>query len=85
MIIDGLLGSIGNILGWVLSIIPSLNIDSSQFGIMLTRIIDMSKALDVILPLHEALAFAVIIVGIKGAMMLFWGAMRLINLIRGAG
>jgi len=85
MIIDGILTIVGNILGWVLNIIPNINLDTTDFGIKFQQIVDQAKALDTILPLKEAIIFGGVALGIKLALMLFWAAMRLINLIRGAG
>lgn len=85
MIIDGILSIIGNILGWVVNVLPGINIDTEQFTQKFQDLINMSKALDTILPLKEAILFGVVALGIKLVLMLFWAAMRLINLIRGSG
>lgn len=80
-----MLGIVGNMMGWVSNTIPNLNIDTSDFGQKFNSIIQMASALDVILPLKEALILGGVALGIKAALMAFWAAMRLINLVRGAG
>ena len=85
MIIDGILSFVAKVLGWVVDIIPGIDIDTADFADKFQAVIDMSKALDTILPLKEAIVFGVIALGIKFALMLFWAAMRLVNLVRGAG
>jgi hypothetical protein len=85
MIFDGMISLIAKLLAWAGKLIPSINIDTGQFGEKFTELINLVKGMDVILPIKEALIFASVALGIKLAIMIFWALMRMINLIRGAG
>lgn len=85
MVFEGLLRVIGTILKALVLAIPALNIDTSQLTVSVDKIINYAKWLNEILPLNEALIFAIVALTVKGIIFAFWGAMRIINLIRGAG
>lgn len=85
MILDLILSNITDILGWVFNKLPNVNVDMVQFIEKLTYLVDLSKSLNYILPLQEALTFASILLSIRIALLMFWASMRVINLLRGSG
>ena len=85
MVYEKIVQLMTSLLGWVVKIIPGINLDMGEFGTHLKYLIDQGKALNAILPIQEAIMFGGIALGIKLALMTFWAAMRVINLIRGAG
>lgn len=85
MILNAILSAIDKTLGWALDKIPNINIDLTEFIDKFSALVDMTKALNYILPIEEALIFVGILLGIRFALLLFWASMRVVNLIRGAG
>lgn len=85
MLFDAIVNGVNKVLGWVLNLIPDVNIDLSAFTEKFTWLIDKTKAMNAILPLKEALIFCGILLTIKFAILMFWLAQRAINLLRGAG
>lgn len=85
MVFEKIVQLVTSVLGWAVKAIPNFNLDLGQFGEQLQFLVDKGKALNAILPIQEAIVFGGIALGIKLALMAFWAAMRLINLLRGAG
>ena len=85
MVFDAVIGGVSDILKWVLSIIPNMNIDTTDFVKMLGDLVEMVKGINVILPISESLVFTGLLVSLRLAFLLLYAATRAINLIRGAG
>lgn len=85
MILNSILNSVSKVLGWVINKIPDVNIDISGFSESLSFLLDKTESINKLLPIKEAMILVGIGLSIKLAMLVFWGAMRVINLLRGAG
>jgi len=85
VVFDAVIGGVSDILKWVLSIIPNMNIDTTDFVKMLGDLVEMVKGINVILPISESLVFTGLLVSLRLAFLLLYAATRAINLIRGAG
>lgn len=85
MIGEAIIGGIVKVLDWILMTVPGINFDMGGFGDALNLLIEGSKSMNVLLPIKESLVFLIILLGIKMALLAFWAATRIINLIRGAG
>ncbi|WP_113676211.1 hypothetical protein [Vallitalea guaymasensis] len=85
MILDSILNAVGNMLNWIVGKIPKVDLSDVDFAGSLTYLVELGKKLNFIFPVKEALIFFGILITIKLALLLFWAAMRVINLIRGAG
>lgn len=85
MIVDSILSAVDGVLGWILENIPFINIDLSKFIECFSWLCDLTKSLNYILPIKEALIFVSILLSVRLAMLIFWLSSRLVNLVRGAG
>jgi hypothetical protein len=85
MVFEKIVQLVTSVLGWVAKVIPGVNLNLGDFGQQLQFLVEKGKAFNAILPIQEAIVFAGIALGIKLALMTFWAAMRVVNLIRGAG
>ena len=85
MAIQAIIDGVAQILSWVLSIIPNMNMDTAEFIKAINDMVEMSKAMNVIFPIAESLVLTGILISLKLAFMLLYAATRAINLIRGAG
>lgn len=85
MILNSILSAINNMLGWVLDKIPNINVNLTEFISKFNYLIELTKSLNYILPIKEALIFVGVLLGIRFALLVFWAATRVINLLRGAG
>lgn len=85
MLLNAILTSIDNMLGWILDKIPNVNVSLTEFIISFNQLVEGTKAMNYILPIKEALVFTGILLGVKFALMIFWATTRVLNLLRGAG
>lgn len=85
MIFNSILSAVNSTLAWIIDKLPNININLSEFISKFNYLIDLTKALNYILPIKEALVFVGILLGIRFALLVFWAATRVINLLRGAG
>lgn len=85
MVYQSIVNLVDSVLGWILNKIPDINLDLGGFSDSIAFLVEKGQALNSIFPIKEALIFLGIAISIKLAMLIFWGAMRAINLIRGAG
>jgi len=85
LIFNSILSAVNSTLAWIIDKLPNININLSEFISKFNYLIDLTKALNYILPIKEALVFVGILLGIRFALLVFWAATRVINLLRGAG
>lgn len=85
MVLDLIINAVDSALGWIISILPDLNINLTAFTEKFQWLIDLTKSINFILPIKEAMFFLGVLLGIKFAMLVFWAAMRVVNLLRGSG
>lgn len=85
MVLSGILNGIANILDFIFGLLPSFSIDDSKLAQSWQIVNDYVEKANKIFPIDTLMTVIGIFCAFAVAMFIYWGAMRVINLIRGAG
>lgn len=85
MVLSGILNGIVSILDFLFGLLPSFSIDDTKLSTSWEIIIEYVEKANKIFPVDTLMTVIGIFCAFAVAMFAYWSAMRVINLIRGAG
>lgn len=85
MVITSFLNGVASLLDTIFNLLPGFSVDNGKLTSALTTIFDYVKKANKIFPIDTLFTVIGLFVAFSLAMAALWAAMRLINLIRGAG
>lgn len=85
MVLSGILNGIAKILDFIFDLLPSFSLDNSKLSESWEIVNRYLEKANKIFPIDTLMTVIGIFCAFAVAMFAYWGAMRVINLIRGAG
>jgi hypothetical protein len=83
--VSSILDGVASVLDKVFSLLPGFGVDTRVLSSSMNTIVDYVGKANKILPIDTLFAAITLFVAYSVAMAALWAAMRLINLVRGAG